>query len=240
MGITYRKTIVKTLPYVLIVTIGAFLLYSTITEGSGINQVLFSTDGVQPVNPFQQHFVILLALLGFFGIQRIYRLDTPLALLRISKKSAFYAYYIRRLTELSVIYIMLNVVAVSVIFLLLQRLPITVQITGVSVDDVKFYPFSACTYIVTMFLNALIINLFYVLTSFKKHGEILRVILLAVVCHGQAIAYYGSPVFAQIFVFCFSGYSAFRPDQFLFVCLAYLFWFVLASIVWFLKDQDYC
>lgn len=238
MGVEYRKIYKWILLIIVLVNIATIGAYSNVVGGGVISQIQVSEGDLQPINPFQEHHVIFFALVGLFFIQRLFRLDTSITLNRFQKISEFEIYYLKKLMALSAVYIIGIVLTNFFLFWLLQQMPFRIRTGPSYLDEVVLNPFSAYTYIIVMLINACILNLLFVTTSFWHAGEKIRTICVILICGCQAMAYY-SPSLSRVFVFAFAGYAGFDIEDFPWLILKYLCWFLLAWVWRFKKREDY-
>lgn len=238
MGIEYKKIYKRIVFMVLVVDIVSLFQYNGVVGGGVISQIQAFQKDLQPINPFQQRYVILIALVGLFFIQNSFRLDNPLVLIRCKERNWFEKYYLKKLMALSAVYVIAIVVTDFILFWLLQQMPFSIQIGAYEINKVILYPASAFTYCVVMLVHALILNLFYVSTSFLRRGEKIRMIGVVLIVGCQAMVYY-SPSLSRVFVFAFAGYAGFNIEDFPWLILKYLCWFLLAWVWRFKKRADY-
>lgn len=238
MGIEYRKILGRIAVMVVLVNLATLGAYNAVVDGGVISEAQAAQRDLQPINPFQERGGIFLALIGMFFVQKSFRLDTSMALNRFRRKSEFEIYYLKKLMVFSAIYIIGIVVTNFMLFWLLQQMPFRIRTGAEYIDEVKLNPFSAYTYIVVMLINAFILNLFYVTTSFWPAGEKVRMVGVVLVCGCQAMAYY-SPSLSRVFVFAFAGYAGFEIEDLPGLIVKYAFWILLAFIWRFVKREDY-
>ncbi len=238
MGIKYRRIYGIIVIMIILINTVTISAYSNVVGGGVVSQIQAAQKDLQPINPFQERGVIFFTLIGMFLIQKTFRLDTSTVLTRFHRKAEFEVYYLKKLMVLSAIYIVGIVVTNFLLFWLLQQLPFRIRTGPNYIDEVELNPFSAYTYIVVMLINAFILNLFYVATSFWRTGEKVRMVGVILVCGCQAMAYY-SPSLSKVFVFAFAGYAGFEIADLPGLIVKYAFWILLALVWRFVKREDY-